>query len=218
MPATPLNTNAARLSVLAAECEGAGNLKLTERFDRALLLASELHRSQIRKGTEIPYMAHLMAVSALVLENGGTEDEAIAGLLHDAVEDQGGAATLSRIRDAFGDDVAEIVAAASDTDQTPKPPWHHRKEQYLLHLESASVPVLRVSAADKLHNARSLLVDFRVVGDGLWERFSAPVAEQLWYYRSLVDVFQRRLGGTLSSELSRTVDELRLLASPQHSE
>jgi (p)ppGpp synthase/HD superfamily hydrolase len=198
-----------------AEYEGADNLKLTERFDRALLLASELHRSQFRKGTAIPYMAHLMAVSTLVLENDGTEDEAIAGLLHDAVEDQGGAATLSRIRDDFGDGVAKIVAAVSDTDQTPKPPWHHRKQQYLLHLESASVPVLRVSAADKLHNARSLLVDFRVVGDELWERFSAPVAEQLWYYRSLADVFQRRIGGTLSSELSRTVGELELLVSPQ---
>ncbi len=191
-------------------------MELTERFDRAFLLASELHRTQMRKSTEIPYISHLMTVSALVLENGGTEDEAIAALLHDAVEDQGGPATLQRIREEFGDTVADIVMELSDTDQTPKPPWRARKEQYLRHLEVAPLSVLRVSAADKRHNARSIVKDYLLVGDDLWNRFSAPAAEQIWYYRSLADVFRRRLGGSLASELSRAVADLEwLMGSPR---
>ena len=185
-------------------------MKLTERFDRALLVASGLHRDQMRKGTDIPYMAHLMAVSALIIEDGGTEDEAIAGLLHDAVEDQGGSATLELISDEFGEAVADLVAGVSDTDQTPKPPWRARKEEYFVHLETANSSVLRVSAADKLHNARSILLDFRVVGDALWDRFNAPMTDQIWYYRSLADIFDRRLGTPMSAELRRTVDELEL--------
>jgi len=185
-------------------------MELTERFDLALQVASGLHRDPMRKGTDIPYMAHLMAVSALVIEDGGTEDEAIAGLLHDAVEDQGGSATLEQISDEFGEPVAALVAAVSDTDQTPKPPWRERKEEYFVHLEAANSSVLRVSAADKLHNARSILLDFRVVGDALWDRFNAPMPDQVWYYRSLADIFNRRLGSPLSAELRRTVDELEL--------
>jgi (p)ppGpp synthase/HD superfamily hydrolase len=191
-------------------------VELTERFDAAFLLASELHRTQMRKSSKIPYISHLMAVSGLVLEHGGTEDEAIAGLLHDAVEDQGGPATLTRIRQQFGDVVAELVMALSDTDETPKPPWRARKERYLEHLEDAPLAVLRVSAADKLHNARSIVRDYLLMGEDLWNRFSAPSAEQVWYYRSLADVFRRRLGGPLASDLSRTVADLEwLMGSPR---
>ncbi|HEX3794737.1 MAG TPA: HD domain-containing protein [Acidimicrobiales bacterium] len=191
-------------------------MELTERFDRGLQLASDLHRSQKRKSTEIPYITHLMAVASLVLENGGSEDEAIAGLLHDAVEDQGGPVTLELIRSEFGNEIADYVQALSDTDQTPKPPWRARKEAYLLHLEDAPVAVLRISAADKLHNARSIVRDYLLIGEDLWNRFSAPSSEQIWYYRSLSDVFRRRLGGPLASELSRTVADLEwLMVSPR---
>lgn len=191
-------------------------MELTERFDQAFLLASELHRTQMRKSTEIPYISHLMTVSALVLENGGTEEEAIAALLHDAVEDQGGQATLVRIRQQLGDGVADLVMALSDTDVTPKPPWRERKEQYLQHLEVAPISVLRVSAADKRHNARTIVKDYLLMGEDLWNRFSAPAADQIWYYRSLADVFRRRLGGSLASELSRAVADLEwLMGSPR---
>jgi (p)ppGpp synthase/HD superfamily hydrolase len=191
-------------------------VQLTERFDGAFTLASDLHRSQMRKSSAIPYLSHLLAVTALVLENGGSEDEAIAGLLHDAVEDQGGQATLDRIRREFGDVVADMVSALSDTDQTPKPPWRARKEQYLEHLEVAPVAVLRVSAADKLHNIRSIVRDYRAYGEDLWNRFSAPAVDQIWYYRALADVFRRRLGGPLASDLSRTVSDLEwLMGSPR---
>jgi (p)ppGpp synthase/HD superfamily hydrolase len=191
-------------------------MELTSRFDAAFVLASELHRTQMRKSSVIPYLSHLMAVSALVLENGGTEDEAIAALLHDAVEDQGGQPTLERIRAEFGDDVADMVSALSDTDQTPKPPWRARKEQYLDDLEDASLSVLRVSAADKLHNVRSMVRDYRAFGEELWNRFSAPASDQIWYYRALTEVFRRRLGGPLASDLSRSVSDLEwLMGSPR---
>jgi (p)ppGpp synthase/HD superfamily hydrolase len=191
-------------------------VELSSRFDAALMLASDLHRTQMRKSTVIPYVSHVLAVSALVLENGGTEDEAIAGLLHDAVEDQGGAATLERIRAEFGDPVADMVSALSDTDETPKPPWRARKEQYLMDLEGAPVSVLRISAADKLHNVRSIVRDYRAFGEELWNRFSAPANDQIWYYRALAEVFRRRLGGPLASDLSRAVSDLEwLMGSPR---
>jgi (p)ppGpp synthase/HD superfamily hydrolase len=191
-------------------------VELSDRFDAAFRLASDLHRAQTRKSTQVPYLSHLMAVSGLVLENGGSEDEAIAGLLHDAVEDQGGPATLELIRQDFGDVVADMVSVLSDTDETPKPPWRARKEAYLRHLEDAPPAVLRVSAADKLHNARSILRDYAIFGEDLWNRFSAPAADQIWYYRSLADVFRRRMGGPLASDLSRTVADLEwLMGSPR---
>jgi (p)ppGpp synthase/HD superfamily hydrolase len=191
-------------------------VQLTGRFDAALQLASDLHRPQTRQSTDIPYVAHLLAVASLVLEHGGTEDEAIAGLLHDAVEDQGGQATANLIRRHFGDEVADLVRALSDTDITPKPPWRTRKEEYLLHLEDAPIGVLRVSAADKLHNARCIVRDYLHAGEDLWNRFSAPASDQIWYYRSLSEVFRRRLGGPLASDLSRTVADLEwLMVSPR---
>ncbi|MGA8540589.1 MAG: HD domain-containing protein, partial [Terriglobales bacterium] len=163
---------------------------LTWRFDAALQFASGLHHSQPRKSTHIPYIAHLMSVCALVIEAGGDEDQAIAGLLHDAVEDQGGLPTLETIRHMFGDRVADIVKSCSDStvsDSTQKPPWRERKVKYLEHLRSADGDALLVSAADKLHNARAILADYRELRDELWSRFNASKEEQLWYYGALVE-------------------------------
>lgn len=147
---------------------------LTARFQRAFAVASEVHATQVRKGTHIPYLAHLMSVAALVLEHGGREDAAIAGLLHDAVEDSGdGKQMETRIRKEFGDRVADIVMGCSDAVAIAwqdKPPWRERKEQYLLRLrEETDTDVLLVSACDKLHNLRSILTDLRAIGSALWD-------------------------------------------------
>jgi (p)ppGpp synthase/HD superfamily hydrolase len=163
---------------------------LSTRFDEALALAAELHRAQARKGTTIPYVSHLLTVASLVLEHGGTEDEAIAALLHDAVEDQGGAPTLARIDDLFGADVAAIVAGCTDADVTPKPPWRARKEAYVAHLAHASASVCLVSASDKLHNLRSIASDYETHGEALWGRFNGGREGTLWYYRELVEAFR----------------------------
>ena len=186
--------------------------KLSPRFDQALLYSAELHRHQMRKGTAVPYIAHLLSVAALVLEDGGSEDEAIAALLHDAVEDQGGQATLAHIRRHFGEQVAGWVMELSDTDEVPKPPWQGRKEEYLDHLAQASPEVLRISLADKLHNARSILDDLRQSGSQTWERFNGGKAGTLWYYRSLADLFKARLASPRASELERVVSEMEALA------
>jgi len=185
---------------------------LGPRFDQALQYASELHRQQVRKGTAIPYISHLMSVTALVLEDGGSEDEAIAALLHDAVEDQGGQATLAEIRRRFGERVAGWVMELSDTDMLPKPPWRERKEDYLEHLASASPEVLRISLADKLHNAQSLLKDVRQEGGATWSRFNGGKAGTLWYYRRLADFFQHKLASPRAAELEAVVSELERLA------
>jgi (p)ppGpp synthase/HD superfamily hydrolase len=183
---------------------------LGDRFDDALVYAADLHRDQVRKESRVPYVSHLLAVTSLVIEDGGDEDEAIAALLHDAVEDQGGAPRLEDIRRRYGDGVAAIVAGCSDTDQTPKPPWRLRKEAYLAHLADPATPasVLRVSAADKLHNARSVLADRRVLGDLVWDRFNAGREEQLWYYRAVVEVMRTRFPGRLTDELADVVQRL----------
>jgi GTP pyrophosphokinase len=182
--------------------------RLTARFEDALIYATRLHAAQTRKGTGIPYISHLMSVAALVLEHGGDEDETIAGLLHDAVEDQGGQPTLREIRARFGERVASIVFACTDADVLPKPPWRQRKEAYLTHLQQADASVRLVSAADKLHNARAILADYRVLGDELWTRFNSSKAENLWYYRSLVEVLSTAGGNALVEELRRVVEEL----------
>ena len=193
---------------------------LTNRFDEAVLLACEHHRRQLRKGTAVPYTAHLLAVASLVLEMGGTEDEAIGGLLHDVVEDGGGPEALEKIRDRFGDDVARIVSANSDTDEEPKPPWRERKEAYIAAIASKAPDELRVSLADKLHNARSILLDFRTHGEMLWSRFRAGEGMPVrWYYRALFDAFDARredlgaLAAPALDELGRTVRELDHLAN-----
>jgi (p)ppGpp synthase/HD superfamily hydrolase len=194
---------------------------LTRRFDLALQFASGLHHAQVRKGTEIPYVSHLMGVCSLVLENGGDEDQAIAALLHDAMEDQGGAPTLDTIRRLFGDRVADSVRECSDSDVADparKLPWHDRKRAYLDHLQQTSFDALLIAAADKLHNARDILACYRELGDKLWDRFNAKAtkADHLWYYRELVRRFQARpeVPRQLVDELDRVVTELEKLAAP----
>lgn len=182
---------------------------LAHRFDRALVYARRLHEKQFRKGTQIPYISHLLAVSALVVENGGDEDEAIAALLHDAVEDQGGSSTEAGIRKLFGARVAEIVLACSDTDEVPKPPWRARKEAYIRHLSDPALPdgALLVSLADKLHNARTILADERE-GHDVFSRFNAPKADQAWYYRELAKTFASLTDNPMAGELTRVVGQL----------
>lgn len=185
---------------------------LTERYADALQLAWNLHRTQFRKGTTIPYVSHLIAVSSLALEHGANEDEAIAALLHDAVEDAGGEPTLDLIRVRYGDTVADIVVGCTDAYVDPKPAWRPRKEAYLAHLANASGSVRLVSASDKLHNARSILSDLRVHGSALWPRFTAGKEGSLWYYRSLVQVFAPHGRTPLVDEIGRTVAAIEELA------
>lgn len=187
--------------------------KLTARFEEALVYAHQLHARQTRKSTGIPYIAHLLSVTALVLEDGGDEDEAIAALLHDAVEDQGGDATRREIRRRFGARVAAIVDGCTDADTIPKPPWRWRKEQFIASLHDAAPGVLRVASADKLHNARSLLSDFREQGDAVWARFKGGKEGTMWYYRELVKILTAKNGGQLVAELARVVAELDKLIS-----
>ena len=165
------------------------------RLAGALAAAERLHAGHKRKGTQVPYVSHLLAVAGLVLEGGGDEDAVVAALLHDAVEDAGGPPTLEAIRSEFGERVAAIVAACSDTDEDPKPPWRERKAAYLRHLRDDALPdgALLVSLADKLHNARAIVADLREHGDALWARFNErDPAAQLWYYRWLADIFRAR--------------------------
>jgi (p)ppGpp synthase/HD superfamily hydrolase len=181
----------------------------TQRFADAVVLAATLHADQVRKGTEITYLSHLLGVASLVLEHGGSEDQAIAALLHDAVEDAGGADTAELIRRDYGDLVADIVIACSDTDQHPKPPWQARKQAYLDHLMSVDERVLLVSLADKVHNCRSLATDEVTHGDVLWERFNATRAQSCWYYTSLREVFEARMGRTpLVLELDHAIGRI----------
>jgi len=178
---------------------------LTNRYDDALLYASKLHRNQVRKGTPIPYMSHLLSVSALVLKNGGDEDQAIAGLLHDAVEDQGGLPTLEAIRERFGDRVANIVSDCTDSWSEPKPLWRERKEAYIEALPGKNPESLLVSLADKTDNARAIMGDYRVIGDEVWTRFTGKKEGTCWYYQSLTGFFSKYHPGPLASELARTV-------------
>jgi (p)ppGpp synthase/HD superfamily hydrolase len=149
-------------------------------------------------------------VASIVGENGGTEDEVVAALLHDAPEDQGGEATLRDIRLRFGDEVAEIVDGCTDTYQDPKPPWRERKERYLAHLANAPDSVRLVSSADKLHNARSVLSDYRLVGEDLWTRFNGKKEGTLWYYRAIVDTLPGE--SPIIEELDRVVTDLETLS------
>jgi (p)ppGpp synthase/HD superfamily hydrolase len=186
---------------------------LTHRFERALVYSAILHAGQGRKGTAVPYISHVLSVAALALENGASEHEAIAALLHDAVEDAGGAPRLEDIRFRFGEVVAEIVAGCTDTDQTPKPPWEERKRRYIAQLAHGSDSVKLVSCADKVHNARSIVADLREHGDAIWSRFTTGKSGTLWYYRTLVETYQQHGGPKrLVDELVRIVDEMERLA------
>ncbi len=188
-------------------------MALSTRFEEALIFATRLHARQVRKGTPVPYISHLLAVAGMVLEQGGDEDAAIAALLHDAVEDQGGRRTLDEIRRRFGDRVAEIVEECSDAFTFFKPPWRKRKEAYLAHLPQASAAVRLVSAADKLHNARTTVADYRAMGEALWERFNGGREGTLWFYRAMVEALQAGGSFSLVEELDRVVSELERLAS-----
>jgi (p)ppGpp synthase/HD superfamily hydrolase len=182
---------------------------LTGRFTEAVRWASHLHADQARKGTRIAYVSHLLAVSSLVLEDGGTEEEAIAGVLHDAIEDCHVAE--AEIRARFGAPVAEIVVACSeDRDPARDQDWEARKRRYLDHLQDPALPIsaLRVSAADKLHNARSILSDLREHGPSVWERFNAPADAQSWYYSEVAGILRHRHDSVLTRELGRVVGEL----------
>jgi GTP pyrophosphokinase len=189
-----------------------GEIVYGQRFEDALTYAARLHSQQRRKGSGVPYITHLLAVAALVGEQGGSEDEVIAALLHDAVEDQGGQPRLAEIRARYGDAVAAIVWGCTDADTVPKPPWRERKERYVAHLDEASPSIRLVSAADKLHNARSILADLRVLGPDLWDRFTGGREGTLWYYRALADAFLRLSPGPLADELGQTVGEIERLA------
>jgi (p)ppGpp synthase/HD superfamily hydrolase len=184
---------------------------LTQRFHEALVFAAELHAGQIRKGSGVPYIAHLLAVTSLVLENGGSEDQAIAALLHDAVEDQGGADTRERIAQRFGETVARLVDGCTDTDLFPKPAWRARKQAYLEHLRLAGEDVRLISLSDKVHNARSILEDYRNQGNAVWERFKGGREGCLWYYHELAGIFAQLGPFPLAHELSRVVAELERL-------
>lgn len=190
-------------------------MELSSRFSEALVLAAELHRDQVLAGKGVPYMAHLLGTTSIALEYGANEDEAIAALLHDAIEDQGGAAVGEEIRRRFGDHVAAIVIGCTDSDQTPKPPWRARKEAYVSHLRQADRSVLLVAGSDKLYNSRATLADYRRVGEDIWSWFSGGREGTLWYRRGLVGAFQDNLAcpAGLADELDRVVSQLESLAA-----
>lgn len=188
-----------------------GQTVLGDRFANALVYATQLHSEQRRKVSGVPYIAHLLSVTALVLEDGGTEDEAIAALLHDAIEDQGGAPIREAIRKQFGDAVVSIVDGCTEWDTPPKPPWKERKLRYLERLQQSPLSVQRVSLADKLHNVRSLLLDWRQLGDRVWDSFSQGRDETIWFYRELTQVYNDIHTSGLMLEFAQTVDELEQL-------
>jgi (p)ppGpp synthase/HD superfamily hydrolase len=187
--------------------------KLTGQFSKALVYAELKHHNQVRKGGDIPYIGHLLTVAGLVINDGGSESHAIAALLHDAVEDAGGPATLDEIKKNFGDDVARIVAECSDTDQEPKPPWRERKQTYINHLARVGDDTILVSVADKLDNARSMLRDYYEHGPKLWERFTVKdPRDHLWYYGELLKAYRARgCSSWMVDELDRVVKELKRL-------
>ncbi len=187
--------------------------KLTGQFSKALVYAELKHHNQVRKGGDIPYFGHLLSVAGLVINDGGSEEQAIAALLHDCVEDAGGPPTLDEIEKNFGANVARIVDECSDTDVEPKPPWRERKAAYIQHLGEVGVDTLLVSVADKLDNARSMLRDYHEHGPTLWQRFTVKNPnDHLWYYDGLLDAYrQRGLDSWMVDELGRVVEELRRL-------
>jgi (p)ppGpp synthase/HD superfamily hydrolase len=201
---------------------------LGDRFEQALVYATRLHFQQIRKGSGVPYISHLLSVAALVIEDGGDENEAIAALLHDGIEDQGGDKTRQEIRSLFGEKVVSIVNGCTDAEAIPKPPWQKRKQKYIEKMRHASPEVRRVSMADKLHNARSILADWhrakenpvsaetskstpidaQEICDYIWNRFEGGKEGTLWYYRSLIEVNRQAGSNFLTEECARVVKQL----------
>ena len=188
-------------------------VRLGPRFLRAFQFAAEKHSGQTRKASTIPYIAHLMGVASLVLEAGGDEDLAIAALLHDVVEDCGGAPMSKEVRRRFGSRVAKVVDGCTDADTYPKPPWRERKETYIRHLKTADADTRLVWAADKLNNVRSILSDYRAVGESIWSRFNGGREGTLWYYRTLLDEFLRRRPNRITRDLELAVKELESLTA-----
>jgi (p)ppGpp synthase/HD superfamily hydrolase len=193
--------------------ERQGKIKLGPRFLRAFEFAAEKHKYQTRKASTIPYIAHLMGVASLVLEAGGDEDLAIAALLHDIVEDCGGAPMLTKVRRRFGSRVAKIVDGCTDADAYPKPPWRERKENYIARLREEDADTRLVSAADKLNNVRSILSDYREIGESVWSRFNGKRDGTLWYYRTLRDEFLRGKANRVTQDFALEVRKLEHLAA-----
>lgn len=190
-------------------------MQLSQRFTDALVYTATLHQAQKRKVSGSPYVAHLLRVAGIALEYGATEDEAIAALLHDAIEDQGGAATREEIRRRFGDEVVATVEGCTDADTTPKPPWRKRKEAHVDHLRHASASVRLIVAADKLDNARSLLKEYRIRGEGVWDFFHAGRDGTLWYYRAMVDALIAAGTNPLVEEVAHTVEDLERISGEE---
>ncbi|MFC4595533.1 HD domain-containing protein [Sphingobium tyrosinilyticum] len=186
---------------------------LTDRFDDALSYASRLHRTQPRKGTDIPYVSHLLGVASLALEFGADEDQAIAALLHDAVEDQGGLPQLEAIRARYGERVAGLVEHCTDAHEDPKPDWRPRKEAYIASIARKPKDALLISLADKTHNAGAILADLMVHGQKLWSRFNGGREGTLWYYDALAIEFAQHLPGHDASRFARLVEEMHRLAN-----
>ena len=185
---------------------------LSSRFNDAFRYASELHATQTRKKTGRPYIGHLIGVASIVLQYGGDEEQAIAALLHDAAEDAGGRPVLEEIRRRFGERVARIVEGCTDAFETPKPEWHPRKEKYVEHVRTADADTRLVSAADKLHNVREIIMDLHQEGEAVWERFSGKRDGSLWYYRARVDAFRDGWSHPILDDYEREVAELERLA------
>ncbi|HKB98403.1 MAG TPA: HD domain-containing protein [Terriglobales bacterium] len=182
--------------------------KLGPGLQRAFRYAAEKHAGQTRKQTAVPYLSHLMAVASLVLEAGGDEDMAIAALLHDVVEDCGGMPRLREVRKQFGRRVAKIVEGCTDAFVEPKPEWTERKKNYLREVKHADAETRLVSAADKLHNVRAILADYRRDGESIWKRFAGKKEGTLWYYRALSNEYRRRNPNRITPELEIAVGEL----------
>lgn len=187
-------------------------MKDASRLETAFAYAKKIHSGQIRRKTGMPRLAHLMVVAGTVLEHGGSEDDAIAGLLHDAVEDAGGAPQLEEIRKRFGDDVARVVEGCTEPERNPKLEWKERKKAYVDQLMTGSSSVHLVAAADKLHNARALLRDYETQGEAVWKRYRGGKEGTLWYYRTLLDGFKQTGPQRLAEELERTFSAIEKLA------
>lgn len=188
--------------------------QLSVKFRKALAYAFDLHATQLKKASGVPYVGHLLSTAGTVIEHGGSETQAIAALLHDAAEDQGGRKTLQRIEKKFGADVAAIVEDCTDTFESPKPPWIERKRTFVRHLAHFPDDVLLVTAADKLDNCRRTLAKIRVLGSAVWKTVSGG-RERLWYYRSVVEAMRPRLGKLSPDvffELDQTVTALERAA------
>ena len=185
---------------------------LSETFSEALTYCYKLHCKQQRKGTEIPYVSHLLQVAGMVLEAGAEEEVAIAALLHDAVEDQGGDETALEIEQRFGGRVAQLVLSLSDSHTIPKPPWRKRKEAFLARLRNGTPDMFVIAAADKLHNLRSILNDHASIGEEIWSRFNGGRDGTLWYYQEVADILQEKFRSSLTEQFLRENRKLQQLA------